>query len=476
LKYDYEIIVIGGGAAGLFAASVANALGAKILLIDKERLGGDCTWFGCIPSKALLHAASTANNIKSAGELGVKVPNFFEYNYDGSLEYVRSVVQDISTHHPPEVFQSRGIDVEFGTVKFIDKQRVSFNGQTLKAKKIILCTGSGPVVPPIEGLSDIPYLTNETVFALEKLPKSLVVLGGGPIGVELSQALARLGVEVSIVEMFDRLLFREDPEVSRILEAKLKAEGIKIFTGKKAVKFFKDEGEVKVVLEDSAGKSQDISGSQVLVVVGRAPNLKGLDLEKAGVEYSRRGVKVDSYLRTTNKNILACGDIVGPYMFSHVAAYQASICVRNSLFRRLAWQKVNYSNIAWATFTDPEVSRLGLSEEQARNKYRDIKIYTNDYKACDRAVTDKVGPGLVKIITDKKGYILGANIVGAAAGELMSGLIVAKAGKLTLDKLGGMLYIYPTLGELIKKTAAKSLVEKAGNPLVKFLIKIMRSK
>ena len=231
---------------------------------------------------------------------------------------------------------------------------------------------------------------------------------------------------------------------------------------------------VVVTLEDKNGKKEEISAENVLIAVGRAPNLDGLCLEAAGIKYSKKGVDVDAFLRTTNKGVFACGDISGPYQFSHVAAYQASICVRNALFIRLAHQKVNYTNVAWATFTEPELAHLGLTEEEAKAKYSNVKVYRNEYGASDRAVTDLEKDGLVKIITDKKGYILGAHIVGAHSSELMQGLLIAKSSRLPLSKIAPMLFIYPTLSELIKKTSAKTLVEKMGNPVIKYVINALK--
>lgn len=468
MGYDYDVVVIGGGAGGLFAASAANTLGAKTCLIEKKRLGGDCTWFGCMPSKAILKSAYIVNLFKRSSGFGISYNGVIDTT--GVMEHVRNVVKEISEHHPPSVFEKRGIKVIIGHPSFIDKDTISVNGQAITARKFIICTGSHPMIPPIEGLNDIDYLSNENIFDLEKLPKSLMVLGGGPIGVELSQALNRLGVKITIVEMLDRILFREDVDAACILENKLKEEGIRLLTGKKAVKFDKKEGAVYATLEDKNGNKEEVSAKNVLVAVGRAPNVEGLSLDRSGVGYTKKRINVNAYLQTSNSNIFACGDIVGPYMFSHVASYQASVCVRNALFKKIAWQKVNYSNIAWATFTDPELSHLGLTEEEARGKCKDIKIYKTDYTSSDRAVTDVEKEGLVKIITDKKGYILGAHIAGAGAGEVIQGLLVAKASKIPLSKLAQILYIYPTLSELIKKTAAKPLIEKMDNPFIKFII------
>jgi pyruvate/2-oxoglutarate dehydrogenase complex dihydrolipoamide dehydrogenase (E3) component len=474
MKYDFDIAIIGGGAGGLFAASVANSLGAKTCIVEKKRLGGDCTWFGCMPSKALLKSAQIANLVRRTSQFGIQM----QANLDTTkvMTHVREVVEEIATHHPPEVLEKRGIKVIFGSPQFLDKNTLEVKEKKITAKRCIISTGSHPVVPPIEGLKNIDCLTNENIFDLDSLPDSLIVLGGGPIGVELSQALNRLGVRIYLVEMLERLLFREDREVAAVLEKKLLKEGVNIFTGKKAVKFEKKEGIVYATLEDKRGNREEISGENVLVAVGRAPNLEGLSLEKAGVEFSKTGIKVNSYLQTTNKDIFACGDIVGPYMFSHIAAYQAYVCVRNALLKRIAWQKVNYQNIAWATFTAPQLAHLGLTEEEAREKQKNVKIYKMPYTGSDRAITDLEKDGMVKVITDKKGHILGAHIVGAEAAELMQGLLIAKALRIPLSKIAQVLFIYPTLSELIKKTAAQPLVERVGSPLVRFIIKLMRRK
>ena len=293
----------------------------------------------------------------------------------------------------------------------------------------------------------------------------------------MSQAFSRLGVEVSIVEMLDRILFREDFEASEVLVNVLKKDGIKIFTGKKAVKFRKENGNTIVTLEDKDKNTSEIKAEKVLVAVGRAPNLQGLELEKAGVNYEKTGIKVNEFLQTSQANIFACGDVVGPYLFSHIAAYQAAIAVRNALFPILR-QKVNYDSVPWATFTDPELAHLGLTEEEAKEKYegRDLKIYRRYLKETDRAVTDLEEEGLAKVICDKKGYILGAHIVGANAGEIIHEYVLAKAQKLDVGKLSSTIHIYPTLSQVVKKTGDQYLLEKLNSPLVRkigrFLMKL----
>ncbi len=466
MKYDFDVVVLGGGAAGLFAASGTQGLGAKTCMIEKNKLGGDCTWYGCIPSKALLksaHALSLAKRLKSFGISS----GDSQYDTSKVMSHVRDIINTVSTHHPAELFEKRGIKVIFGSPKFVDSRTVEVNGERIFSKRFIIATGSHPVVFPIPGLKDVDFLTNETVFDLNTLPKSMIVLGGGPIGIELSQAFSRLGVEVSIVEMLDRILFREDFEASEILVNVLKKDGIKIFTGKKAVKFRKENGHTIVTLEDKDKNISEIRGERVLVAVGRAPNTQGLDLEKAGVNYEKAGIKVSEFLQTSQANIFACGDVAGPYLFSHIAAYQAAITVRNVLFPILR-QKVNYDSVPWATFTDPELAHLGLTEEEAKERYgQDIRVYRNYLRETDRAVTDLEEDGLAKVICDKKGYILGAHIVGANAGEIIHEYVLAKAQKLDVGKLSSTIHIYPTLSQVVKKTGDQYLLEKLNSPLIK---------
>lgn len=471
---EYDVAVIGGGAGGLFAASGANAVGARTCIIEKKRLGGDCTWFGCVPSKAIVKSAQAAHKMKTLGEFGLGLRGDAALDTGAVMAHVRDVVGEISTHHPPELFEKRGIKIIIGAPKFLDAATVEVGGDRITARRFIICTGSHPAVPPIEGLGEIDYLTNENIFDLETPPASLIVLGGGPIGVELSQALNRLGTTIYLVEMRDRILPREDPELAGILEKRLAGEGINLLTGNKAVRFRERDGKVHLAVENGEGSTRAISADRVLVAVGRSPSLDGLSLESAGVEYTKKGISLNSYLQTTNRNIFACGDVASPYQFSHMAAYQAQICVRNALFRRPVWQKANYSNVPWATFTDPELAHLGMTEEEARRAGGKIRVYTNGYGGSDRAVTDRETEGLLKVITDRKGRILGAHIVGAHASEIIQGFLIAKSLRIPLSRLASPIFIYPTLSELVKKTAAKPLLEKLGSPWVKKALRILK--
>jgi dihydrolipoamide dehydrogenase len=468
---NYDLIVIGGGAAGLVAATGGASLGAKTALIEKNKLGGDCTWYGCVPSKTLLKSAQVFSLVKRLKEFGISADS--DIKLDGSLvmTHVRDVIKKISEHHPSDVFEAKGIKMLFGAPKFIDQYTVEMSGQKIRAKRFILAMGSHPMVPPIEGLKDIDYLTNENVFDLKTLPKSLAVLGGGPIGMELSLAFARLGVEVSIVEMADRLMAREDKEIADVLIEELKRIGIKIFTSQKAVKFIKSDGLCAITLEDKNKNQSTVKAEKVIVAVGRAANVQGLDLEKAGVKYSNRGVEVDASLRTSAKNIYACGDVAGPYQFSHMAEYQAVIAVGNALFPLK--RKVDYSAVPWCTFTDPEVARVGLTEDEARTKFTDIKIYRSAYSGNDRAVTDAEERGLAKVIADKKGFILGAHVVGANAGEIIHEYVFAKANKLKIGSLSSTIHIYPTLAQVVKRSADQYYIEMMNKGWIKGFFRLL---
>ncbi len=470
MHFDYDLIVLGGGAAGLVAATGGASLGAKTALIEKNKLGGDCTWDGCVPSKTLLKSAHVYSMVERLEEFGISADPDLKLDNSRVLQHVRDVVQKISEHHPPEVFEERGIKILFGSAAFIDSHTLDLDGKRMRAKRFILATGSHPMVPPIEGLQDIDYLTNQNVFSLKSLPRSLAVLGGGPIGMELSLAFAKLGVEVSIVEMADRLMAREDKEVADVLVAELKRLGIKIHVGYKAVRVVQ-EGKLSVVtIEGNDKKPSTVTAEKVLVAVGRAANVQGLDMEKAGVKYSGKGVKVDATLRTSASNIYACGDVAGPYQFSHMAEYQAIIATGNALFPFK--RKVNYDAVPWCTFTDPELARVGLTEEEARKRYEGIKVYRSAYCENDRAVTDAEEKGLAKVITDKKGFILGAHIVGASAGEIIHEYVLAKTSKWKIGSLSSAIHIYPTLAQVVKRSADQYYFEIMDKGWIKSILKL----
>ncbi len=445
MAVEYDLVVIGGGSAGLLVAGIAASLKAKVALIERDRLGGDCLWYGCVPSKSLIHASRIAYDVKHAGRFGVycKDP---EIDFAKAIGHVQGVISTIQPHDSPERFEALGVEVIFGSGKFINRQTFKVNGRNLKARAFVVCTGSRPAIPPIPGLKEAGYLTNEEVFSITQLPKSLAVIGGGPIGCELGQAFSRLGSQVTIIVSRDRLLHKEDPEAVAVIHKQFESEGIRLLLQTKAERVEVADGKKHVwTTEDK------ITVDEILVAAGRQPNVESLNLDAAGVKLSKVGIEVNSKLQTTNPRIYACGDVIGGYQFTHVAGYQANVVLKNALF--LPVLKADYRVIPWATFTDPELARVGLTEQEARERYRDdIYVVKQGFDEVDRAQAEAATAGFAKIITRRNGQILGAHLVGASAGELIHEIILAMSHKLKISALGGI-HIYPTLTEVNSKVA-----------------------
>lgn len=474
--HDYDVVAIGAGSGGLVASKVANGLGKRTALVEKRKLGGDCTWFGCVPSKTLIKSANIAHDATRLREFGLEPSGPVELNADKVMTHVRAVVQADADDHPPESLEAEGISVLFGAGRFLDAHNLMVGDRRISSSKFIICTGSRPFVPPIPGLEDIDYLTNERIFDLEALPKSMIVLGGGPIGTELSAALNRLGVKVTMVERAPRVLVRDEPElVDRLLDI-VRGEGVDILTETTAAGFAQKGGTVVADIEDKEGKRR-IEAESVLVSAGRRPNLEGLGLEKAGVKFEQAGVKVDKHLRTTAKNIFACGDVVPPYLFTHIAEYEATIAATNACLP-LPIRKTNYDNVLWATYTDPELAHAGLTEEQARERYGDaIRVYRWEHTDVDRAKTDLASNGLSKFICDSKGRLLGIHILGHGAAELMHEAQVAKSLGLPFSKIASVIHAYPSYSDAVRQPAKRCYIDVLqNNLLIKLLKKIKPGK
>ncbi|MBM7557420.1 dihydrolipoyl dehydrogenase family protein [Halanaerobacter jeridensis] len=458
-NYEYDLIVIGGGAAGITSAFTAQGLGKKVAIVEENKLGGECTWSGCVPSKALIKASKVAHESQTADKYGIKTT--VEIDDEEVLDYVNSVIQKVYQKENPEVFAEAGITVFKERAEFVDGQTLNVGTEEITADKIMIATGSKPFVPPIPGLDEVDYLTNESFFELSELPASMIVLGGGAIGVELAQALNRLGVEVTIVEMQDNILPREEPELVNILRDKLVAEGVNLLTGYKAEQVAQnDEQLIEVTAVDKAENERTVSAEKLLVAVGRKPNTETLNLDEIGVETKRQGIVVDQTLKTSVPNIYACGDIVGPYRFSHVSNYEGVTATLNAVLPLPIKRKVDYSNLLWVTYTDPELAHLGLTEAQAREEYGEqIKIYEYDYAELDRAETDSNGEGKAEFICDKKNKIIGVHILGARAGELIHESQVLKNLNQPLTKLNAMIHAYPTYSELNKQVGKEAQIK-----------------
>lgn len=457
-----DVAIIGAGAGGLTTAYTAKGFGKSVVMIDQSKPGGECTWSGCIPSKALIHQANDIYTAKKFSD--------FEVDTSQIMTNVRKVIADVYEEESVDVLKRDGIPFVSGSAKFIDAHTLEVAGKQIRAKKIFICTGSKPMVPPIKGLNDVAYLTNESIFELKALPETMIVLGAGAIGVELSQAMNRIGVSVSLVEMADTILPREDKELSDILRDKLEEEGVQIYTSHKAVSASQVDGEVTLALEGPDG-AKEVSGKGLLLALGRVATVQNMDLEKASIAYDRKGIRVNDYLETTAKDVYAVGDVAGPYMFSHMANAQGIKAVQNALLP--INRKMDYSNVAWCTFTSPEFATSGMTEAAAREKYGDsIRVYRHDYDHLDRAKTKPGTKGLVKLIVDRKGKVLGCSIIGDRAGEIISEVQVVKTLGINFGKLANVIHPYPTYGEVLNKISKKVTVDNLlNNPVVKLFRK-----
>lgn len=459
----YDVVVIGAGSGGITAAVTAAGFGKKVLLIDKNKPGGECTWSGCVPSKALIHEAKKVHTVRSA------VKNY-SYDSKNALDHVHAVRENIYSHETPEALSKSGIEYLQGEASFKDSRTVLVEVREIRGKKYIISTGSSPFVPPIEGLESVPYLTNESVFELERLPKSMIILGGGPIGIELAQAVSRLGTDVQLVEMMPVLIFREEKEFSVAIANRLSEEGVELHLGAKAN--FISQSEDKIVLRfERDGEELTIEADSLLVAIGRKPNLDGLELDNAGIKYNRKGIEVNSRLQTSSPHIYAIGDVVGPYQFSHMANAQGILAMQNAIlpFKR----KMNYDHVAWVTFTEPELARAGKTEAEARESHGDsIRIYDYDFNQLDRAMTGGETIEKMKVILDKKGKVLGVSVLADRAGELIGEAQLLKTRGINFAKMGSVIHPYPTYSEVYSKIGKRVLVDNILNhPLVKLFRK-----
>ena len=446
LKVD--ICVIGAGSGGLSVAAGASQMGASTVLIERGKMGGDCLNYGCVPSKALLAAGHAAQAVRGAGRFGVRAAAP-AIDSGGVYGHVRGTIAAIAPNDSVERFEGLGVKVIASPARFTGPREIAADGTRITARRIVIATGSSPAVPPIAGLKDVPYLTNETIFDLGQVPAHLIVIGGGPVGIEMAQAHRHLGARVTVVEMFS-IMANDDPELVDVVRARLAGEGIDLREGVTVARVEKAGNGVAVVIAGN-GAEDRVQGSHVLIAAGRRPNVGGLDLEKAGIAYSPAGIQVDARLRTTNRRVFAIGDVAGGYQFTHMAGYHAGIVLRNALFRLPA--KVDTRAVPWVTYTAPELAQVGLTEDRARKQAGDIRVLRWPFAENDRARAERETDGLVKVITTPRGRILGAGIVGAHAGELIHAWVLAIGQKIKIGAVAGMIAPYPTLGEANKRAA-----------------------
>jgi len=476
-KYDANLIVIGAGAGGLVSSYIASAVKAKVILIEKHKMGGDCLNTGCVPSKALIRSAKINSYINRADSFGINVSNN-NVNFSNVMQRVHNIINRIEPHDSVERYTKLGVECISGEAEILSSNTVQVNGRVLTAKNIIIATGARPLIPNISSLDTVNYYTSDTIWGIKELPKKLLVLGGGAIGCELAQSFSRLGSSVTQIIRGERILKNEDAIVSTEVSNKFTQDGIDLKTSIKVIRFEQanNDNESILVYEDSAGETHELVFDTLLLAVGRKANVAGFGLENLNIELSSDGsIEVNEYLQTNIKNVYACGDVIGSYQFTHVASHEAWFASVNSLFGPFKKFKVDYRVIPWATFTDPEVARVGINELEAVQKKIEYELTQYDIDDLDRAITDDEAHGFVRVFT-KKGtdVILGVTIVGYHASEVIAEYVLAMKHKIGLNKILSTIHIYPTYNEANKYTAG--VWKKANTPdkLLSFVEKFHR--
>jgi dihydrolipoamide dehydrogenase len=455
-EFDRDAVVIGAGSGGLVAALIVATVRGSVTLIEKNKMGGDCLNTGCVPSKALIRSAKLAADMKRGASLGFS-PMVPDFDFADIMQRVQRVIGEIEPHDSVERYESLGVNVEIGNAEILTPWTVRVNGEVLSTRSIIIATGAEPFVPPVDGIDQVSYLTSDTIWSMRELPERLAVMGGGPIGTELTQTFARLGSKVTQIEQTDRIMTREDPEISAMVASSLGGEGVNILTGHRAVAVTDADGEKSVRCVAANGDETVVPFDQLLVAVGRRANVEGLGLENLGVVLTDRGtIAVDDYLRTNFPNIYAIGDVAGPYQFTHTASHMAWYAAVNALFGTFWNFKVDYSVVPWCTFSSPEVARVGISESEAKAQGIAVEVTRFDVGELDRAIADEEAHGVVKVLTvPGKDRILGVTIVADHAGDLISEYVLAMKHGLGLKKIMGTIHIYPTLAEMNKFAASE---------------------
>jgi len=470
-RYDYNLIVIGAGAAGLVTSYIAAMLKAKVALIEKHKMGGDCLNTGCVPSKALIRSAKILSYVRRAKEFGLESGSI-QFDFATVMERVQQVIRKIEPHDSVERYLNLGVECIQGEAKISSPYAVSVNGKTLTARKIVVASGAQPYIPPIPGLDKVNILTSDNLWEIRSLPRKLVILGGGPIGCELAQAFCRLGSAVTQVEMLPQLMGREDPDVAGVIKEQFEKEGIQVLTGHRAKKVTMEKDKKHLVCQHN-GKDLFIEFDEILVAVGRAANISGFGLEELGVELTpKKTISANEFLQTNIPTIYCAGDAAGPYQFTHVAGHQAWFSAVNSLLGSIKSFKIDYSVIPWTTYTDPEVARVGLNETDAKEKGIVYELTRYDLADLDRAIADSEDHGFIKVLTkphtDK---ILGVTIVGSRAGDIIAEFVLAMKHKLGLNKILSTIHTYPTMAEANKYVAGEWKKKHAPENILKWLEK-----
>ncbi len=457
-SYDFDIGIIGGGAAGLTIAAGASQLGAKTLLIEKDReLGGDCLHFGCVPSKTLIRTANIYHIMKKAGDFGLPSPAEKLVNFSDIARRIQSVIDTIQKNDSKERFCKLGVQVETGYSFFKDEHSVNLNGKTFSARTWVIATGSSPSIPAIDGLDRIPYLTNRELFSLESLPESLIVIGGGPIGIEMAQAFCRLGSRVSVIQRGRQILSKQDADISGDIMNHLASEGV-TFHLNASIIAARDLGSEREIVVKKENESLSLRAKAVLIATGRDANLQCLGLEEIGIEFDRKRLKLNRRLRTSHPHIYAAGDVTGDYQFTHAAGYEGGVVLWNAIFH--IPRKVDYTYFPWCTFTDPELACIGMNEKMAADAGIDYTVYLERFADNDRSLAEGEKEGKIKIVLDAKEELLGVQILGPHAGDLLSEWVAVMNGGVRLSKLASSVHPYPTLGEINKKVVTDLFSKK----------------
>lgn len=464
-EFDYDVGIIGGGSAGLTATAGMAQLGVKTLLIEKEDvLGGDCLHYGCVPSKTLIKSAHCYHIMKNGPKYGLPQVDVPPADFSQVSKRIRDVIATIQPHDSEERFCGLGAKVEFGHAKFLDEHKVEFGGKAVSARHWLISSGSEPSAPPIPGLSETPYITNKEIFYLDALPKSMICLGGGPISMEMAQSFQRLGCDVTVIQRSKQILSNEDKDMADMLQEMLEAEGLTIYT-ETSVKQVRDLGNAREVVFEHKGQDVTISAETLLVALGRSPNVRDLDLDKAGVEYSPKGIPVDARMRSNIKHIYAAGDTTGKHLFTHAAGYEGGIVLANIVFKLP--RKADYSRMPWCTYTDPSLGSIGMNEKAAQAAGIEYKVWIEEFKKNDRALAEGEGQGLIKLIVDKSEKPLGVQVLGMDAGNLINEWVAVMNGNVKLSALAGAIHPYPTLGEINKRVAGDLIAPKLFSDTVK---------
>jgi pyruvate/2-oxoglutarate dehydrogenase complex dihydrolipoamide dehydrogenase (E3) component len=463
--YDFDIGIIGGGAAGLTIAAGAAQFGAKTLLIEKEKaLGGDCLHFGCVPSKTLIRTANVYHMMKRAEEFGLPGADPKPVNYTDIAKRIQSVIDMIEKFDSAERFCKLGAMVEFGDATFVDEHSVILKGKAYSAKNWVIATGSSPDVPPIEGIDKTPFITNREIFSLERLPASMIAIGGGPVAIEMAQALTRLGTRVTVIERGDQILGNEDKDLADELMYALESEGVRFHLSAKILNA-RDTGIEKEVAIEKSGGFQSLRGETILVAAGRKANLAGLGLEGISVAFDKRGLKVDNRLRTSRPHIFAAGDATGSFLFTHAAGYEGGIVLGNAILHLP--RKADYAYLPWCTYTDPELASIGMNEKRAATAGIGYSVWTEEFRTNDRSLAEGETTGRIKMLLDERERLIGVQILGPHAGELISEWVAVMNGGVGLSKIASAVHPYPTLAEINKKTVTSFYAGKIFSEKVK---------